>query len=270
MDSLLLTNVPLLALSAKAIYRFWKSAEKPDIIAYGQMALVLLLVPFAWMNLIVLRFPIEGQVETLRLAAVVGALVLLFVSSVLIRFGWPPQQSKTGIYLGLAVLICVFTFSTAWRATGLGKHPQSELWRFDGVTDELDLLKKTAGDFSEWNRISRQGIDVVVVNYPSPSLIWALRDFTNVKQDHYLPVSSNPSIIITAAEEVPALAEAYRGQDIQITRKSAWSLVLPEEWIKWYAFRELPEEKQQIILWVRTDLFPGEAKPSPAANIQSQ
>jgi hypothetical protein len=41
-------------------------------------------------------------------------------------------------------------------------------------------------------------------------------------------------------------------------------LILPEEWIKWYAFREVPSEKQQIILWARTDLFPGAAKTAPA------
>jgi hypothetical protein len=270
MDSLVLSFVPLLTLFARFIHRVWQSLETPDLAALGQMVLVLLLVPFAWMNAIVMHFPIEGQEETLRLAAVVGALVLLLMSSILIRFGWPPKQAESGLFLGFAVLICLFTFSTAWRAAGLGKNPQAELWRYDGVIDELDLLEQTTGDLSEWNRLSRQGIDVVVVNYPSPSLLWALRDYANVKEDHYLPVSSNPSIVITAAEKIPALAEAYRGQDIVLSKKVSWSLILPEEWIKWYAFREVPQEKQQIILWARTDLFPGEAKPSPAAINQPQ
>jgi hypothetical protein len=270
MDAIILSFIPLLTLFAKFIFRTWQSLEKPDLAALGQMVLVILLIPFAWMNAIVLRFPIEGQDETLRLAAVAGALVLLIMSSVLIRFGWPPKQSESGLFLGFAVLICIFTFSTAWRSAGLGKYPQAELWRYDGITDEADLLVKTAGDMSEWNKVSRQGIDITVVNYPSPSLIWALRDFTNVKEDHYLPVSSNPSIVITAAEAVPALAEAYRGQDIVLNRKTAWSLILPEEWIQWYAFREVPQEKQQLIIWARTDLFPGAANQFPTAINQPQ
>jgi hypothetical protein len=270
MDSIILSFIPLLTLFARFINRTWQSLEKPDLAALGQMVLVILLIPFAWMNIIVLRFPIEGQDATLRLAAVAGSLILLILSSVLIRFGWPIKQSETGLFLGFTVIICIFTFSSAWRSTGLGKYPQAELWRYAGVSDELDLLVGTTGDMSEWNKVSRQGIDIAVVNYPSPSLIWALRDFTNVKEDLYLPVSSNPSIVITAAEEVPALAKAYRGQDIVLTRKTSWSLILPEEWIKWYAFREVPQEKQQVILWARTDLFPGEAKLFPLAIIQPQ
>ena len=268
MDSLVISFIPLLALFAKFIYGVWESIEMPDLAAFGLMALTLLLVPFAWMNAIVLRFPLEGQDDTLRLAAVVGGLVLLLMSFILIRFGWPPKQAEVGLFLGFAILSCIFSFSTAWRAAGLGKYPQAELWKYDGVVDEMDLLLKTTGDLSEWNRTSRQGIDVVVVNYPSPSLLWALRDYTNVGEDRYLPVSSNPSIAITAAEKIPALAEAYRGQDIVLFKKTSWSLILPEEWIKWYAFREVPQEKQQVILWARTDLFPGAAKPIPAAIIQ--
>lgn len=268
MESLILSYIPLLTLFARFIYKAWQKIETLDLAALGQMALVLLLVPFAWMNAIVLHFPINGQEEMLRLAAVAGALVLLVMSSILIRFGWPPKQAETGLFFGFAILTCIFAFSTDWRSAGLGKFPQAELWRYDGVVDEMDLLLKTTGDLSEWNRTSRQGIDVVIVNYPSPSLQWALRDFTNVKEDRYLPVSSHPSVAITTAEKIPALAEAYRGQDFVLTKKTSWSLILPEEWIKWYAFREVPQEKQQIILWARTDLFPGEVKPSPAVITQ--
>ena len=222
------------------------------------------------MNVIVLRFPIEGQEETLRAAATVGGLVLLAMSALLIHFGWPPRQTETGLFLGFALLACVFMFSSAWRAAGLGKYPQAELWRYDGEVDQLDLLKQTAGDISEWSFLSREGIDITLVNYPSPAIQWAMRDFSKFQSDRYLPVSSNPSIAITTAEDVPALAEAYRGQDFVLVRKTAWSLILPEEWIQWLAFREVPEEKQQVILWARTDLFPGSQNIVPAALLQPQ
>ncbi len=264
MDYLLITYIPLLALTAKCVWRIIKSMEKPEIPALGQMVLVVLLVIFSWMNIIVLKFPIEGQENILRAVAAVGSLVLLLVASLLIRMGWPPRQASTGFWMGTAILLAIFSLSSAWRAAGLGQHPQAELWNYSGVTDEVDLLKKTAGDLSEWNINTRQSINIVILDNPSAALKWGLRDFENVKEDTELPNFSNPAIVITRNEKAPSLANSYRGQDFALTRKTSWSLILPSEWIRWYAFRELTSETEQIILWARTDLFPGAAKTAPA------
>ncbi len=264
MDSLLLTFVPLLVLASRFIARVINNLEKPDIPAYGQMVLLILLVPFSWMNFIVLKFPIEGQEAILRAVAAGGALVLLFIACILIRTGWPPKQASTGLWMGTAVLLAVFTFSTAWRAAGLGIFPEAELWNYAGVTDEMDLLQNTTGDLSEWNVASRDGINIVLLNNSSPALKWGLRNFTSVQDERTIPNLSNPAIIITSNEETPSQAQAYRGQDFVITKRTAWSLILPEEWIKWYAFREVPSEKLRVILWARTDLFPGASGTAPA------
>lgn len=264
MDSILFAYIPLLVLAARCILRIIESLEQPDIPAWGQMVLVILLVPFSWMNILAIQFPIDGEEEPLRLLASAGALGLLIVASFLIRMGWPPRQGKTGLWMGLAVLIAIFTFSTAWRSAGLGKHPEAELWNYDGITDQMDLLQKTAGDLSEWNVSSREGINIVLLNYSSHALEWSLKDFTSVSKDSSLPNLSNPAIVITADEDVPSLAQAYRGQDFVLNKKTSWPLIMPEEWIKWYAFRELPQETHQVILWARTDLFPGAAKTAPA------
>jgi hypothetical protein len=234
------------------------------------MALTILLIPFSWMNLLAISFPIEGQEEALRMAASAGGILLLVVATILIHMGWPSKQAWTGLWMGLAVLMGVCTISTAWRSAGLGKNPQAEVWAYDGVTSEMDLLQKTAGDLSEWNVASRTGINIVVMNYPSSALKWALRDFSSVSDTQALPSLSNPAIVITANEEVPSLAKAYRGQDFALTHRTAWDLILPEEWIKWIAWREVPSDDQQVILWARTDLFPGAAKTAPATIIPLQ
>jgi hypothetical protein len=264
MDSLLLSFFPLMVLAARFMVGVIHNLEKPDIPAYGQMVLFILLIPFSWMNFIVLKFPIEGQETILRLVAAVGALVLLLIASILIRMGWPAKQASTGVWIGTVVLLAVFTFSTAWRAAGLGLFPEAELWNYAGVTDEMDLLQSTAGDLSEWNVASRDGINIVLLNNSSPAVKWSLRNFTSVHEDTSIPNLSNPAVIITNVDESPSLAEAYRGQDFIVTKRTAWSLILPEEWIKWYAFRTVPNEKLRVILWARTDLFPGASKTAPA------
>jgi hypothetical protein len=263
-DSLVFVFIPLLALSARCIIGIIEAAEKPDLPAYGQMVLTILLIPFSWMNILAVTFPVDSQEEALRIAAAAGGLLLLVIATILIRMGWPSKQCWTGLWLGLAIVIGVFTVSTAWRSTGLGKNPQAELWNFKGVSSELDLLQKTAGDLSEFNVSSRTGINIVVLNYPSSALKWALRDFTSVNDARVLPSLSNPAIVITENQAVPSLAKAYRGQDFAITRQTSWDLILPEEWIKWIAWREAPSDSQQAILWARTDLFPGAEKTAPA------
>jgi len=262
-NSFVFINIPLLTLSARCIIRIIESVEKPDIPAYGQMALTLLLIPFSWMNVLAISFPIEGQEEALRAAAAAGGLLLLVIATILIRMGWPSKQCWTGLWMGLAVLLSVCTISTAWRSAGLGKNPEAEVWNYNGVTSEMDLLQKTAGDLSEWTVASRTGINIVVLNYPSATLKWALRDFSSVSDLRSIPNLSNPSIVITANEEVPSLAKAYRGQDFALARRTNWDLILPEEWIKWIAWREVPSDQQQVILWARTDLFPGAEKTAP-------
>ncbi|NMB53424.1 MAG: hypothetical protein GYA15_01875 [Leptolinea sp.] len=264
MDLLLISYIPLLVLAARCIWRIIRSLEKPDIPAYGQMILVILLIPFCWLNVIVLKFPIEGQDSWLRAAAAGGALGLLIIASFLIRMGWPPRQASTGLWMGLAILSAIFMFSTAWRSAGLGMHPETELWNYAGITSEMDLLSRTAADLSEWNVSSRDGINIVILDYPSTAMKWGLRNFNSVKEYQSLPGLSNPAVVITAGKQVPALAEAYRGQDFALVRKTNWSLIMPDDWIKWFAFRQLPTETEQVILWARTDLFAGAARTAPA------
>ncbi len=262
--SLVFTGIPLLALSAGCIVRIIESTEKPDMPAFGQMALTILLIPFCWMNILAVTFPIEGQEEALRMAAAAGGLLLLVIATILIHMGWPSKQGRTGLWMGLAVLLSVVSLSSVWRSAGLAKNPEAEVWNYNGITSELDLLQKTAGDISEWNVSSRTGVNIVILNYPSAALKWALRNFTSVIDARSLPSLSNPAIVITANEEVPSLSRAYRGQDFALTHQTNWDLILPEEWIKWFALREAPSSKQMVILWARTDLFPGAEKTAPA------
>ena len=106
MDALLFTYLPLLVLSARFIVRLIQSLEMPDIPAYGEMVLVILLLAFCWLNLLAIKFPIEGQEEALRAAAAGGAFLLLIIASILIRMGWPPKQAKTGLWMGSGCFDC--------------------------------------------------------------------------------------------------------------------------------------------------------------------
>jgi hypothetical protein len=49
----------------------------------------------------------------------------------------------------------------------------------------------------------------------------------------------------------------YLGQDFIFQVFPGWTQVLPNDLIRWLAYREAPLVQNQVILWARTDLFPG-------------
>ena len=134
-----------------------------------------------------------------------------------------------------------------------------ELWSHIPATGQADLLKQTLADLSSWNTGLRDQLEVVVLA-DSAALQWALRDFPNARYEASLSPTESPPVVITqkGADE-PRLAQQYRGQDFVWHLSSGWQGSLPSDFVNWLAFRQAPLAQDQIILWARTDIFPGGA-----------
>jgi hypothetical protein len=143
-------------------------------------------------------------------------------------------------------------------------HPNGaqELWSISPQTGEADLLLHTLENLSQWKTGERQALDVTVSS-DSSALRWLLRDF---RAAHFSPdftgagvIDENaPAVVITFQNQgIPGLPVLYRGQDFILYYFPGWTQVLPHDWIKWLAYREAPLAQTQVILWARTDLFPG-------------
>jgi hypothetical protein len=160
--------------------------------------------------------------------------------------------------------LLVISLSGTWHAIGEGRSPNMEPWRSGQPIEEGDLLVKTLGDFSEWKTGNRNGLDVTVVDINLPSLKWALRGVEQVQYLDFLPADNQPSILITKDQQDLALAASYSGQGFVWEQGPAWSLIFPLEWPRWMIYREATLEKRMVVLWIRTDIFPGAASTSPA------
>ncbi len=104
------------------------------------------------------------------------------------------------------------------------------------------------------------GYDLVVTGIRSPALEWALRDFSKVKFTSQYPTGSTPSFIISGDQPDLSFGVPYRGQEFILSRNVGWSELSPQEWLRWVGFRVVPDEVihiEKIILWAKTDLFPG-------------
>ena len=131
------------------------------------------------------------------------------------------------------------------------------MWRPEAQLPMADLLLRTVQDQSEWSGMDANEQPLVIAGIDSPALRWLLRD-RPVEIRSSAGAGLNPPMVISRDEQDPALTSAYRGQSFVWRSTPAWRLFrLPE----WLPFHETSQETENIILWVRNDLFP-DAQPS--------
>jgi hypothetical protein len=67
---------------------------------------------------------------------------------------------------------------------------------------------------------------------------------------------SQPGILITTDQEIPEIANSYRGQDLVWYQRPLWSEMDAFDTLGWLLTRDVPTAAQNVIIWVRTDLMP--------------
>lgn len=233
-----------------------KESENPLIII-GQAAFLFILGIFAWFSFIgLLDLSKAPEIISMRWIGLAGAFVLAFGGIILFRWGWP-GLSLRGIPWAIIGLLLIWNLSSVLGAAWFGRHPETQLWRTGAAMIDEDLLMKSIGDASEWNTGRRDSLDLAVVNITSPALRWALRDYLTVSYYDVNPVGSTPSMVLTDQQSSPALAESYRGQDFMWASQPDWQIMTANDWLNWLVYKKAPLKSDTLILWVRTDRFPG-------------
>jgi hypothetical protein len=217
-------------------------------LAFASSVLVLLVV--TWLSLI------AGQVSlTIMALAMLGSVAFLVAM-------WSMNVMRYGLVWGVCATLLVSTLAIMFISSQVHQNSAQELWSISPATGEADLLMSTLEELSQWKTGERKALDVTVA-FDSYALRWLLRDFKAV---HFSPGftgtgvtdANSPSVVITSQNQnTPGLPVLYRGQDFIWYDLPGWTQALPQDWIKWLAYREAPMIQDQVILWARTDLFPG-------------
>jgi hypothetical protein len=257
-------TIPLWVLAARQLVRLFHRIEGDWKIICGYTALAFALMVFIWMNCVYVAINSASaqEVQTRGLVVLIAGVMVVMLL-LLVRWGWSSTEAVTGFSAALSMMLVIFTVAGAFNASGLGRRPDTELYRAGGdngssaAIAEGDLLTQTLRDFCQMRGIDRNPITVQVENLDLPSLQWALRDFTNVNFTRQVSSDAQPAMIITGAENKPAQTTDYTGQGFVWEQQPAWSSLLPFDWAKWATSREITVEKTSLILWVRSDLFPG-------------
>lgn len=259
--------VPTWMLAARELDRLLEPGER-HLAAYGQALLIVLLAGLLWFNLAgISRTDPQVNNNLTRLLLMAGVVLLAAISTILVSLGWSWSSGKFGLLLGIAAAGSLYLISTLWSSTQVHANTPAELWYPRQAGDQAELLAKTARDLSVWNTGFPDQVDIVI-NSDSPSIQWVLRNFKHLTIVETLPTEENPSILITQqADQPPALTAAYRGQDFSWYVQPGWANALPENVAGWITFRQAPLNQEPIILWARSDLFPG-GEPGINSSVQ--
>jgi hypothetical protein len=136
------------------------------------------------------------------------------------------------------------------------------MWSPDRGIPESGLLLKTMDQMSDWsnNNINSQPVTIAGIN--SPAMVWLLHDRT-VTVVSALDISTSPPIVITTDQVDPSLAAGYRGQSFVWRQAPQWGQAHFSDLITWISFHQVPVNTENIIVWIRSDLFMDSAAPKP-------
>jgi len=261
------TLIPLWALAALEISRHLPAREDMPtrLVALGLAGLVLLLMVISWVNLLTL-VRLNGN-PLLYGAVIAGALLMAGIAALLVAMGWSYPAARMGFAWGLLFGLSLGLFSATLGLSQFRPNSVRELWSTSPVAGQVSELEDTLSSLSDWKTGFSDQIDIVVTA-DSSILRWVLRNDPNVTYASSPDAVASPAIVITwKDQESPALAEAYRGQDLVLQWYPGWLRALPSPLLRWLTYRQALVAQVQIVLWARADIFPGGAiellQPAP-------
>jgi hypothetical protein len=228
-------------------------------ISSAQAAFIISLMAFAWINMGGYANLQAGLPDELRnvLVLMAGALAMVLLTALLIGLGWSWQTSRWGLTWGVFIGLAFYGISNMWGSTYLRQNRVTELWYPEPGVGQAGQLLSTMRDLSIWQSGHVNQLNVVVLA-DTARLRWHLRDWRNAQFARGLYPGDLPEVILAyEGQENPRLAVSYRGQGFVWEEYRRWTGILPDNWSRWMVSREAPRLENKLILWVRTDLFPG-------------
>jgi hypothetical protein len=198
----------------------------------------------------------------MRLYLVLAVVLLTALSLLLVGAGWSAAIARLGGVWSSVIALSLFTIAMSTGSAGIRQPNTYELWQPEPRPGRMDVLVEVANRISTLNTGVAGQLEITILGINSPQLLWQLRDWQVAQTSHLLP-DEKPDLIITGSD-VLDLAADYRGEALPLLERPAWDSATPSMWLKWLVYRQLPVTRENVILWVRTDLMVEElSQPTP-------
>jgi hypothetical protein len=196
------------------------------------------------------------QIAAAPYVVLLGAFLILILCVSFVAFGWSARTARLGTTWAFVIFLGTYTLAAAWGASRIRSQNGLEFWTADQPPVQAKLLVATLEDVSEFSLGHAQAQPVTLMGIASPALEWVLRGRQVESVSTLDPQVAPPIVITTSTLSDLGLPSAYRGQDFTWRQTPQWQAITAPDWIRWLVFRQLPNESETIVLWVRDDLFP--------------
>lgn len=250
--------MPLWGLAALGIIDALPARVRSErVVLLAEFVLTFTLLLFSVLNLMAYFFNSYGDavVDRNRLIGAGLPVLLLAIATAFLAWGWSPKSAVQGLGLGIGVLLCAWIFSAGMKSAGSLVQPSGIVWKPQPIIVDESLLVSQVEDLSLWNHGQRHQIDIEVVNYDTPSMRWALRDFSSVTWDLQYSPAETPSVIIAPDYQQIGSTTLYRGQGIAWAQYPSYAKMGFAQWMRWVFYRQAPVDEIRLILYARNDLF---------------
>ncbi len=246
--------LPLWTLAALEIGRHLDVAGLTVWELAGVTLLVVTILAFAWIDLAgVPSFMGDAPFLQTRMLLFFGALLLAVLSLLLVGMGWSEKLAVIGAVWGFGLFLLAYTLGAGIGAAGLRPEGSQEMWSPGAQIGQAELLVRTANDISDWQKGYGESLSITIQGVDSPALRWALRGWD--VQDEMPLDGSSPAMVVTPQGVTLQEAASYRGQDFTWRQTPFWDMAVADSWLRWVVVRQMPVQSENIVLWVRNDLF---------------
>lgn len=247
--------LPLWALTALEVGRHFDFSGRNPWLVAAAWTLVFVLGMIFWMALARLT-TVDFANPVFRWQWVILILLPLIAltSVVLLGYGWAMDEARLGGMWGLLTVLVLYTLGVATGAAQVREPRTYELWYPEPRPGRLEVLAKVMDEISLMNTGARASLPVTMVGLDAPSLVWLLREWP-LRQAAIFDPNVVPEMLITSAGSEPTLAADYRGAPFVWREMADWPQATPQLWFKWFVYRQIPVQQQDVVLWVRRDLM---------------
>ena len=195
--------------------------------------------------------------------------LLIILATTLVGMSWSWDIGRVGLVWGSTAALSLLVLASAFGASQLRSNWASELWMPPPTTIQSDLLVDALKDIA-LQQNGRDDVLEIISLVEDSSLRWVLRGFRGVQFTASVSQDVYPDVLITmAANSNLAQLASYRGQDFVWYEFPGWEGALPPAWFDWLDARKAPVWSDWVVMWARSDLFPGDSSAQPNVELPS-
>jgi len=251
-------SIPLWILFIKNLLADYSLADVEIIPYFGLLIAMLAAFIFAWFNFrgVFTGAAADTIATQLRIASSLGSFLVIIIMAGIVVWGWSWPTAQKALIAWAVIWLLGFNISAVWNLVSAQNNLKQEIWLSDAFMDE-DLFNKTISDYQRWNIGSGNINKIMLVGMQPDVLEWALRSKENIERVQALPENMDPEMVVSSSSQQLLLENQYAGQDFILFRQPVWEELDMWGWFRWFIQRRAPSVDETIILWVRSNQFPG-------------